>query len=258
MKNKKIVNFIIILMCAENFALCNPRQNKIDFSTKNQSLTHTKQLSFEKNISLCKMIFLPSILCTLCYLNSKQFIKNIQENPLLFLVGSCVVFNFIMDTSIKYQQINETICLFHLSKVISRYMLYAIAIKNAMIQVAKKDTCCRFTEEEFFNIITKDIPLSFKELEQLTFNILHNCVKDIQNLHIKIHTDTEEQIYLLCKEHITLNDVISLYSADTKLNALLQKLQENPTEYYKDAALELNTLIKKQFQYMIKYQPEIS
>lgn len=134
-------------------------------------------------------------------------------------------------------------------------MLCAIAIKNTLAQIAKKDNNNSFTEEDFFSIITQDLPLSFHELELFIFECLHVCIKTIHTLHIQIHTDIEEQIYLLCKEHVTLEDVLKIYDEDQTFYPLLQELQKNPSQYYKKAAVELNTLIKEQFQYMIKHQP---
>ena len=136
-------------------------------------------------------------------------------------------------------------------------MLCAIAIKNTMLQVAKKDTCCSFQEDEFFKTITNQIPLSFQELEQFIFELLHTCIKNIYDLHININQDVEEQIYLLCKEHIKSEDIISLYDQDPEIYDMLQNLLKNPAEYYKNAAFKLNTLIKKEFQYMIKHRPDM-
>ena len=55
------------------------------------------------------------------------------------------------------------------------------------------------------------------------------------------------------KEHLD-----RYYGENNEDNDDFQKLLENPTEYYKNTAFKLNTLIKEQFQYMIKHQPNIS
>lgn len=254
MKNKKALKFIIFLLCLNN-TLPLATAKKTDFLHVNNSANNSKeQLYLEKKLFFYKLILTPTLICGMFLYNQQKLLENIKKNPLIMLIGSCIISNFYIDAAIKYKEINKAIELFRLSKKISRHLLYAIAIKNTMLKIASNDTCCDFKEEDFLKIITKEIPLSFPDLELFIFELLHNCIKTIQTLHIKINTDIEEQIYLLCKEHITLEDILNFYSNDKKLYPLLQKLQENPSQYYKNVAIELNTLIKKQFQYMIKHQ----
>lgn len=256
MKNKFFFKFIIFLLFLNNTAFFTSSQKSFKLKPDEQINYCQKQLHLEKKFSTCKLVVIPSLICGIFWYNQKKLLENIKNNPLFLLVAACIISNFYIDAAIKYKEINETILLFQLSKIVSRYLLYAIAIKNTMLQIAKRDVCCDFKEDDFLNIITEEMPLSFQELELFIFELLHNCIKTIHAFHIKIHTDIEEQIYVLCKEHITLEDVLNLYKNDTKHYPFLQKLQENPNQYYKKAAHELNTLIKEQFQYMIKRQPD--
>lgn len=252
MKNKFFFKFIIFVLFLHNIG-CLPSSEKKGNLNTDQKITYCQdQLCLEKNFSAYKLVMIPSLVCSFFWFNQKKLLENIKNHPLFLLIGACIISNFYIDAVIKYKELNETILLFQLSKIISRYLLYAIAIKNTMLQIAKRDTCCDFKEDDFFKIITEEMPLSFQELELLVSELLHTCIKTIHGLHIKIHTDIEEQIYLLCKEHITLQDVLNFYENDKNYYPFLQKLQENPNQYYKKAAHELNTLIKEQFQYMIK------
>lgn len=252
MKTIQVFTLIALLLYSGSNLFCSPHPKKP--SSDYHISTCINELILEKNLSLSKLIVIPCLTCGMFLLHKKILLENIKQNPLLALVGASLFFNFMIDTIIKYKQIIHTLSLFQLSKIISRYLLYAIAIKNTMLQVAKKDNCCNFKEEDFFSTITHDLPLSFRELELFIFELLHTCIKAIHTLHIKIHTDVEEQIYLLCKEHVMLEDILRIYDNDQDLYPLLKNLQENPNQYYKNAAVELNTLIKEQFQYMIKHQ----
>ena len=253
MKNKKIIKNIVIIFFLSfiNYKYCNPYKKTYNKLSNYQLLTCAKELNFEKKLSLSKLIIIPSITCYFLLYNKDSVIENIKKNPFFALISSCLLFSFIIDTTIKYKQINNTICLFELSKDMSRYILYAIAIKNTMIKLSRKDSNCIFCEEEFLKIITDKIPLSFNELEQLTSELLHNCLKTIYAMNIKIHTDLEEKIYLLCKEHVSIEDVLTIYNDDTECFNLLKIFLENPNESYKDVAFKLNSLIKDRFQYMI-------
>lgn len=256
MKNKNFFNLLIFLLCLNNGTSFTPPQKTPLSLPKPQFTNYQEQLSLEKKISFYKLILIPSLIGSLLLYNKKNLLEGIKKNPFVVLVGGCIISNFYIDAAIKYREINDTMQLFQLSKTISRYLLYASAIKNTMLQVAKRDACCDFKEDVFLKMITNEIPLSFQELELFAFELLHSCIKTIHTLHIKIHTDIEEQIYLLCKEHIALEDILIFYENDAKIYPLLQKLQENPNQYYKNTALELNTLIKEQFQYMINRQPK--
>lgn len=256
MKKTRFLTYIVFFLCLGNYLSAKPIKKQSQAIQRYDLITCTKELNFEKNLSLGKLYIIPAIMGAIIAYNQQEFVKNIQQNPILSIIGFCVIANFLLDATIKYKQINRTLNLFYLSKTISRYMLYAIAIKNTMLQIAKKDTCCTFQEEEFFKTVTNQIPLSFHELEQFVFELLHSCIKTIHTMHMQIHTDVEEKLYLLCKEHITLEEVLSLYDEDEDFYPHLQKLLQNPDEYYKSAAFTLNTLIKKHLQYMIKHQPE--
>lgn len=259
MKKKRIIRYILLFLCFVNYQFGKCHKEQSEQLSNYELLTCTKELTFEKNISLGKLLLLPAIVSILILYNQQQLLKDIKNNPYLFIIGAGIFINFLCDTTIKCRQINHTINLFKLSKTISLYMLYAIAIKNTMLQIAKKDSCCTFKEEDFFKTITDQIPLLFHELELLIFELLHNCIKTVHTMHIKMHTDIEEKIYLLCKEHVTLENLSILYDVtDDDFYPDLQKLLENPTDYYKTAAFKLNTLIKKHLQHIIEYQSKSS
>lgn len=246
--------FYFSFLCSLHNAEIRPYSRTQPASYSFQFLTNANELHLEKNRSLTKLVLFSSLLCTTLFLNKDHLAKTIKDNSLFSLVLAIFVCNFFIDTAIKYKQIDHLIRLFELLKELNRYMLYAIAIKNTMQELSVKDTNCPFCEEDFFKNITNEIPLSFQELEQFVFELLQVCIKTIQSMHITMHTDLEEKIYLLCKEHVTINDILTLYDDDSQCCPLLKKFLENPAQHYKKTAFTLNSLIKEQFQYMIKYK----
>lgn len=257
LKSSKKTRYMLYFsfLCAITTIESSPYKKAKPTSHAFQFLTNTSELHFEKKLSLTRLMIVPSLLCATLFLNKDNLAATIKENSFLSLIVTMFLCNFVIDTCIKYRQINHVINIFELSKELSRYMLYAVAIKNTMQELSIKDTNCPFCEEEFFKNITNQIPLSFQELEELIFALLHSSIKTIQSMHIEIHTDLEERIYLLCKERVTIEEVLSLYDDDIECYPLLKKFLENPTQHYKKTAFTLNSLIKEQFQYMIKYKP---
>ena len=212
-----------------------------------------KELAYKKKVVFNKLVYIPALIFSVCLLFQNSFIQSIKDNPILIMLTGSLLLNFILDAHLQYKRINQTLYLFKIYKKISRFLLFATALKNTMHQMCKNDPeCPPFSEDEYFNIITQDIPLSFQELETLIFELLHNCIKSIHALHIKIHTDIEEQIYLLAKERIQLQEIQQLYVQDPDLYDDLQDLLQNPGQHYKKTAFKLNSAIKRYFKYMMQ------
>lgn len=219
---------------------------------KVNSYNINKTVKIQKFFSLLKLATVPILLGTTIFLNKKNFIRNIQKNPIISLAASCFIYSFITDSINRYYQINRTLYLLEHSKIMSHYLLYAHALKNSMRQNSTRDPNYSFKEEEFFLLVTDHLPLSFAELEQFTFDLLAQCSSNIEKLQLKTDTTIEKQMYELTKEHITLDDLLSFYQNNKNLYPYLQQALQNPVQNYNTIVLQLNTLIKKNLEYIIK------
>lgn len=205
----------------------------------------------ERTILAGKLILIPTVLSILVYTQHKSIYNTVKNYPISSMIASYSAVSFISDTFVKYKQIAQALQLLQTSKKIYRYILYAIGIKNTMIQLSKKSIEFSFCEEDFCKTITSYIPLSFTELEQLTFDLLHKTSSSIENLHLIIESNLDETIYILSKEHITIDQLLQIYQDDTEIYPYLEKFHQNPTKYYHETILHLNTLIKNHLQYIL-------
>lgn len=214
-----------------------------------------KELILDKATTIAKLTIIPTIIISTIVYNQNNLKKNIQNNPLIACIGTILLINFIFDSFVTYKKINRILILFKHCKIIERYLLYAVAIKNTMLQFKTRHAECCFSEEEYFNSITQHTPLSFSELEKLTFEMLHNTIQAMNTLHIKAENDIETDMYILTKEHMTLEDIIEFYQNDTEFYPYLKTFLQNPIKYYDTITKKLNFFIKKQInQLILQYQ----
>ena len=207
--------------------------------------------TIEKTMITGKLAIVSTILSIIVYTQHKSIYNTIKNYPISSIIASYCIASFISDTFIKYKQIAQALQLLQTSKKIYRYILYAIGIKNTMMQLSKKSIDFSFCEEDFCKTITSYIPLSFTELEQLTFELLHKTSNTIENLHLMIESNLDETIYILSKEHITIDQLLQIYQDDIEIYPYLEKFHQNPTKYYYETILHLNTLIKNHLQYIL-------
>lgn len=185
--------------------------------------------------------------------HKKTILYHTAKYPITSLAGACLICNFFCDSILKYQQIQRTLFLLEASQKINRYIMYAISIKNTMLQLCKKNTEYSFYEADFFQELTSQIPLSFQELEEFTIDILHNCIKEIQNLHIELQTDIDSKIYFLSKSHLTVEEALFISTQDQEIHDQLKHFYESPSHHYQATLLRLNSLIKKHLHDIIEH-----
>lgn len=213
--------------------------------------------SFKKNITLeklhhaTKITFIPIFMTTFFIMYKENILKNVRNNPILASAGICFFINFIIDNFLNYKKITHILITFNHVKKIERYLIYAVAIKNTLQKIQTRNPNYYFKEQEYFNLLTKHTPLSFNELEELTFTMLNNISSTIEKLHIKIEYDIEANIYMLSKEHITLDDIQDLYKNDKEIYQDIKNFLQNSLNYYDTITTKLNYLITKQINCLL-------
>lgn len=241
MKSRQI--FFLSIFCLTSQSIKNEKPT---------SLSSAKQHSFfSKKISQANALFIPASLITVIAYNKQNLVNYISKNPITSLIGACLALHFTSEAVIKYKQIDHILKTFEHSQKINRYMMYAIAMKNTMTNISKKNNECRFYETEFFQNLTHQIPLSFQELEQLIVDTLQDCLNKMHELHLDIHSNLENRVYLLSKNHLTIEEVLQLSAQDPELYPLLENFYKSPYQYYQETLLRLNTLIKQHLDDMI-------
>ncbi|MBI2352842.1 hypothetical protein HYV11_01195 [Candidatus Dependentiae bacterium] len=251
---KKTNSYIFLFLCCGFFLILSVLQSQSPAQKSTTSLFFSsKRLILEKKTILSKLIVIPGIMSFLILNYHKTILDNFDKNPISSLVVLGLIANFVIDTISKYNQIAQVLFLFQFLKRMCKYIIYAHAIKNTMMQIAKKDSCCSFDEKEFCDIITDHIPFSFHDLDIFFFEQMHNCTEEIQAMHLQLQTNIEEKIYLSGKEHIGIEEIVTLYGIHDECFQDLKNLIENPIMYYKMVAFKLNSLIKKNLKYMIKH-----
>ncbi len=244
--NVKKNTYIVLLI-----SLCLSTQAMQENQDKQTSLTQDLQIA--KYVSLAKVTLI-SVACGSLFLyHQKQMLQTIKEYPFTYLATTLFTSNYFIDVYIKYKQMKKLLEYYIHLKALSRHMLYAIAIKNTMIQTSKKNFI-EFNQHDFCNTITANIPLSFLELETLTTELLKNSTNAIKQLHIEASTDCTEQIYFLFKDNLSIEQALSLAQKEKSLYKKLQSFQIDPEKYYTSLIAELNYMIRKDLHYFLHEQ----
>src|SRR3990167_8728374 len=82
-----------------------------------------KDLRSQKFISQCRLAIIPAIIAVAWYCNQISLTETIQKSPLLFSATAYFLGNFVIDSMVKYQQINQVLGFFLFSQTMSRYLL---------------------------------------------------------------------------------------------------------------------------------------
>jgi len=209
-------------------------------------------LELQQKTSLCRLGLLPAILIVVAYFQSSNIKEMISTHPVPFVAVSYLLGNFFIDTLSKYRKIHDTLQLLLFSQTMNRYMLSALAIKNTMQHLyATKNE--QFDEELFFHKLTVHTGYSFAELEKFTSEIIHNCLLFVHDLCLNPYIENiNEQIYVLMKNKITMDQILLVSSSDQELYYHLQQFNQNPEKNYEFILEKLGILIKNHLDCFIK------
>jgi hypothetical protein len=204
-----------------------------------------KNLRMQKIVSLSRLLVIPAIVAITLYFNKNKVIENIENHPIPFAFASYFLGNCLIDSISKYSQIDQTLEFFLFSQTMSRYLLCILAIKNSMkrfdaIKVIK------FDEQKFFSIVANSTGHTVQELEILTEQLLNSSIHSMDNLCI------EEKLYCMCKEQITIEQMLLVCKDDTLIYQELVKFYENPEKEYESILVKMCILISQHFNYFIK------
>ena len=228
-------------------------------STSNQeketaSMTYTfahviHDLQLKKTLSQTRLLILPSVIGLTLYFNKEHIIRNATESPIPVLAASFFLCNYMIDIYSRYKKINRTVDFFIFAQQISMYMLCIVTIKNTMLD-RQKTTYKNFNEEEFYSLISTQTGYSFQHLEQITLALMNSCAQHITTVCSDINTtDLSEQVYLLCKDKITIQQLLILTKNDLCLHKALSTFLSNPEEEYSKLLNFLCSRLKKQIHY---------
>ena len=248
-KRKALALYLLLLQTSTT-------QCKIPYSFKKINFSVATDLGVEKARAFSKAFLIPLTITTALIFNKTNLLKNFQEYPISSLAISCFACNYFMDTIAKYQQINQALSYFLFAKTFSRYVLTIIAIKNTLTSTKNKNRIIK--EQEFLAEVTRNLPLSFSEIDSLALEILVSSINTVNNLQIDINTDITEKVYFLFKENLHIEQVLNLVSDNQELYPHLHDFYLDPHQCIDCITTHMNTLLHESINYIFKINQNLT
>lgn len=248
-KNRFCLNLPAISLCL--FAVIVHAKSENMTFVYNAGLV-VKDLRLQAITSKCRLIVIPSLIALTLYCNQKKMFEIIETYPVIFCLLSYFLGNCVIDSVLKYRQIDQTVEFFLFSQTMSRYMLCIFALKNTMkkLDTFKKNS---FNEQDFLAKIIEHTGYSMQELEILSTELLRSSIQGIYKLCIDVNAaDMEEKFYTVLKEQITLEQMLLLCKNDSAAYCELLKFHENPEQKFDEVMKNLCLLIRKHFNFFMK------
>ena len=211
-----------------------------------------KNLQIQAKIAKCRLFSIPTVIALSLSLNHSYFMQKIYDHPVWFLLGSYLFVNYMIDSFVKYREMNQTIQFFLFSQTLSRYLLCIFAVKNTMkrLRVTKG---IDFNEQEFMAMVAKNTGYTIAELETFTFQLLNSSIDSFSAVCIGANcTEIEEKIYFALKDQVTLEQMLLVCKNDAMIYQKLLSFYENPEKNYQLIMKNLCTLIHDYFNNLIK------
>ncbi len=211
-----------------------------------------KNLQLQIKFSKYRLVLIPSIVAfTICF-NQKKALELIESSPIVFAILVYFSGSFTIDSMVKLRQIDQALEFFLFAQKMSRYLHCIFAIKNTMQKMA---TCKGdiFNEQHFSMLVHEGSGYSLEELEAYSIDLLSSGIYSINKLCVNINLkDVEEKTYLLCKEQISLEQILLLCKSDLIVHELLLKFYENPEQQFEAVMKKMCFLIRGHFNCFMK------
>ncbi len=228
-----------------------------------QELVLNDQANYDSYVSTYKKIELYDLLSkyrvslgslgilTVLYFNYETLSLNIKNYPIPWFIGFCFFWNYMVDVAIKNCQIDQIKKNFLLFRAMSRNLLCMFAVRNTMQKLCNDQNKC-FNEQDFLNMIIQATGRSIEELEKFTFELLKISTHQISSLESQTQTaDIEEKVYFLCKNCITIKEMIIACKNDKDTYNLLIKFSLDPQNFYEKTMYQLCYIFSKKFSYFL-------
>lgn len=243
---------MILLCCSSNHYYTLPRTDHQNIIPLIYNLSPVvDDLQLQKNLSECRLFFLPVLLGITSCLHYQNIKSLITDYPISFVMLSLFSGNYFLDTISRYRQIKQTLHFFLFSQAMARYILSTLAVKNHLKKVYEKRHQS-FDELYFEELFLQNTGQTIEELEKFTFELINTSITAINNLCIDINTTgIEEKIYFLFKEKITLEQMLMIAQKDKTLYEALITFYNDPNINQEAFLKKIAKLIQKQLDCFI-------
>ncbi len=243
----KIIFFVFcsfFISCKENLIL----NDHVKYSS---SLPIYKKMELHDLLSKYRFTLTSLGVATILYFHGEALFKSVKNNPVPCFLAGYFFWNYMIDVIIKNCQIDQTKKIFLLSRAMSRNLLCIFAVRNTMRKLCVDQNKC-FSEQVFLDMIIQATGRSIEELESFTFELLKMSINEMSFLQSEIHpSDIEEKIYLLCKDCITIKEMIVACKNDKDIYSLLIKFSLDPEKFYEKTMYQLCYIFSKKFSYFL-------
>ena len=207
--------------------------------TRNKQSMPKKEITQKANVPLliASNILRIGLLSYILY--HKEAAANfIKRHPIISILSLGIIARYFIDSYKQNNEIKKDLHVLQMIQELYYLILYAIEISNIMSEISSEiSTRNSFNEHEHFDLIVKDVPYSFEELEKLTQHIL-----------IKWHLKLKEKypgLFPIFKSNKT-----TLYIQD--VDDTIYFFYQDPQALYQNACSKISIKIKLLLQDILK------
>ncbi|MBP6869405.1 hypothetical protein KBC04_00765 [Candidatus Babeliales bacterium] len=236
---KKINIILIILLACFGVHTQTEQQN---FYIKKSSTNFQVQNTLE----LIKKYAIPIAVTPILFYYQQDIINSITYRPYLSSLCFYVLINYFCDSILHYQEQKALCHLISLLKKICFYLVLTHGIKNEIEQkhlLIDQD----FTEEDFLQSITENLPYSFEQTTLISLKLYQELKICLQSYNESISIESEEFVFLCHARSINIEIMLYLTQNDPTLYQAITQFQATPKTHTQPLLEHLKFAITESF-----------